>query len=63
MKGNHLGEFEELVLLTIAVLFDDASASWLVAVSNEGRLLVFPVTELPELARGKGNKIINIPSE
>ena len=25
-------------------------------------MLVFPVTELPELARGKGNKIINIPS-
>ena len=24
MKGDHLGEFEELVLLTIAVLFDDA---------------------------------------
>jgi len=34
----------------------------LVAVSNEGRLLVFPVSELPELARGKGNKIMNIPS-
>lgn len=34
----------------------------LAAVSNEGRLLVFPVTELPQLARGKGNKIINIPS-
>ncbi len=31
------------------------------AVSNEGRLLVFPISELPELARGKGNKIINIP--
>lgn len=24
MRGEHLGEFEELVLLTIAVLFDDA---------------------------------------
>ncbi len=24
MKGDHLGEFEELTLLTIAVLFDDA---------------------------------------
>ncbi len=34
----------------------------LAAVTNEGRLLVFPVTELPELAKGKGNKIINIPS-
>lgn len=25
-------------------------------------MLVFPITDLPELARGKGNKIINIPS-
>lgn len=33
-----------------------------VAVSNEGRMLAFPVAELPELSRGKGNKIINIPS-
>ncbi len=31
-------------------------------VTNEGRLLVFPVTSLPELARGKGNKMIDIPS-
>ena len=32
------------------------------AVSNEGRLLIFRLAELPELARGKGNKIINIPA-
>ncbi|MGD8588849.1 MAG: DNA topoisomerase IV subunit A [Chromatiales bacterium] len=35
----------------------------LVAISNEGRMLVFPVTELPELVRGKGNKIIGIPGK
>ncbi len=34
----------------------------LAAISNEGRLLVFPLSELPEMARGKGNKIMNIPS-
>jgi len=32
------------------------------AVSNEGRLLVFPASDLPELSKGKGNKIISIPS-
>ena len=31
-------------------------------VSNEGRLLIFPLDELPQLARGKGNKLISIPS-
>lgn len=34
----------------------------LVAVSNEGRLLVFPLADLPVLSKGKGNKIINIPA-
>lgn len=32
------------------------------AISNEGRMLAFPITELPELSRGKGNKILNIPA-
>jgi topoisomerase-4 subunit A len=36
--------------------------SFVAAVSNEGRLLVFPATELPMLAKGKGNKIMSIPS-
>jgi len=43
-------------------LLHDPAQALLAAVSNDGRLLVFPVTELPELARGKGNKIMNIPS-
>ena len=34
---------------------------WLAAVSNEGRMLVFPLADLPELGKGKGNKIISIP--
>lgn len=40
----------------------DLEKDLIVAVSNIGRLLVFPIKELPELAKGKGNKIINIPS-
>ncbi|MFK7995349.1 MAG: DNA topoisomerase IV subunit A [Granulosicoccus sp.] len=31
------------------------------AISNTGSLLAFPVGELPEMAKGKGNKIYNIP--
>lgn len=30
-------------------------------VSNEGRLLLFDVEQLPEMAKGKGNKMIDIP--
>ena len=36
--------------------------AWVAAISSVGRLLVFPANELPELARGKGNKILSIPS-
>ncbi len=32
------------------------------AVSSIGRLLCFEMEELPELAKGKGNKLINIPT-
>ena len=37
-----------------------AKGAYVVAASNDGRLLMFPLAELPEMARGKGNKIIGI---
>ncbi|WP_027858882.1 DNA topoisomerase IV subunit A [Marinobacterium jannaschii] len=45
-----------------AEVLDQVEGGLLAAVTNEGRMLVFPLAELPQLARGKGNKIINIPS-
>lgn len=33
----------------------------IVAVTSAGHLLAFPISELPELDKGKGNKIIDIP--
>lgn len=41
---------------------DELASQWIAAVSNEGRLLVFPAQELPELGKGKGNKMLNISS-
>ncbi|NNC65960.1 MAG: DNA topoisomerase IV subunit A [Gammaproteobacteria bacterium] len=32
-------------------------------VSSDGRLLVFAIDELPELTRGKGNKILGLPAK
>jgi topoisomerase-4 subunit A len=40
-----------------------AEDALLAAVNSDGRLLVFPVSDLPELPRGKGNKIFGIPSK
>jgi len=39
----------------------DFENNWLAAFSSEGRLLIFPVQELPVMGRGKGVKIMNIP--
>jgi topoisomerase-4 subunit A len=48
-------------VLAPAPIVDQASDS-VVSITTEGRMLVFPLTELPELSKGKGNKIISIPS-
>ena len=37
--------------------------SYIAAVSNIGKLLIFELNELPVLGKGKGNKIINIPKD
>ena len=39
----------------------DAEDSLVVCATSEGYLLAFPLNEVPELAKGKGNKLINVP--
>ena len=39
------------------------SATHLAIATNLGRLLVFPLSEVPVLGRGKGQKLINIPAK
>ncbi|MCH8959154.1 MAG: DNA topoisomerase IV subunit A, partial [Proteobacteria bacterium] len=41
----------------------DARELWVVAATDAGHLLSFPLAELPEMAKGKGNKIIGIPKK
>lgn len=43
-------------------LVTDINTNLIAAVTNTGHLLVFPLKELPVLAKGKGNKILNVPS-
>ena len=42
---------------------NDRETDRIVAVTSEGRMLVIPVSDVPELTRGKGNKIIGIPAK
>ncbi|WXU00602.1 MAG: DNA topoisomerase 4 subunit A [Catillopecten margaritatus gill symbiont] len=45
------------------VKVDDLDNQFVAVTTNRGRLLVFPITELPILSKGKGNKLIQIPSK
>ena len=40
-----------------------AADALVVAVSSEGKLLAFPVSEVPQMPRGKGNKLYDIPGK
>ena len=41
---------------------DNIEQQQCLSITTEGRMLIFPLADLPQLSKGKGNKIINIPS-
>ncbi|MDB1122972.1 DNA topoisomerase IV subunit A [Vibrio algarum] len=41
---------------------NNLDADEILAITNQGRMLIFPIKDLPQLGKGKGNKIINIPA-
>ncbi|EKO3374217.1 DNA topoisomerase IV subunit A [Vibrio fluvialis] len=41
---------------------NDLQSDEILAITNQGRMLLFPIKDLPQLGKGKGNKIINIPA-
>lgn len=46
-----------------AAKVDSLTDDMVVSINSTGSLLAFPIGELPEMARGKGNKIFNIPTK
>ena len=45
------------------VLVEDLQNQYVAVSTNRGRLLIFPIAELPLLSKGKGNKLIQIPAD
>jgi len=45
------------------VLVDEIENQFVAVATNRGRLLIFPISELPVLSKGKGNKLIQIPTK
>lgn len=54
-----LPENSEVMVPETVANFDNDE---ILAITNEGRMLLFPMKDLPQLSKGKGNKIINIPA-
>ena len=44
------------------VLVEDLESQYVAVATNRGRLLIFQISELPLLSKGKGNKLIQIPT-
>ncbi len=60
-KGKAFLSLPENALPLTPIAIDPAAQNLhLVAVTQQGRMLAFPIGELPHLPRGKGNKIINV---
>jgi len=45
------------------VAVSDSKSDWVAAITIDGHLLITPAADVPQMARGKGNKIIGIPSK
>ncbi|MEM1244064.1 MAG: DNA topoisomerase IV subunit A [Pseudomonadota bacterium] len=62
-NGKAVLKCPEKALALAPVKIDDIEENYLAAVTNTGYLLIFPIADLPKLSKGKGNKIINVPSK
>ncbi len=59
-NGKAMVTMPDGATLLMPLFVDDVDNNFLIVVSSEGRLLLFPVSDLPKLSKGKGNKLISL---
>ena len=62
-KGKAVLNVGKESLALAPVKITDVETDQIAVVSSAGHMLVTPVVQLPQMSKGKGNKIINIPSK
>lgn len=62
-NGKAILSVSEGATVLPAVLMSTTENHFIACVTTQGRLLIFKASELPELAKGKGNKMINLPGK
>ncbi len=60
-KGKALLKLSKGAIPLTPLYIDSVNNKFLVSITNEGRMLIFKLSRLPVLSKGKGNKIISIP--
>ena len=61
-NGKAIVSVPKGAMMLPAQIIDDPESDLIAAATNTGHLLLFPVKELPAMSKGKGNKMINIPT-
>jgi len=61
-NGKALISLPEAAKVMAPQAINNIDNDYCLTITSEGRMLVFPVKNLPVLSKGKGNKIINIPA-
>lgn len=59
-SGKALISLPENAKVLAPIELNNEQEDLLLAITKAGRMLIFPVADLPQLSKGKGNKIINI---
>jgi len=62
-KGKAVLNVGKQALALAPVKVSNVETDQIAAISSAGHMLVTPVEQLPQMAKGKGNKIINIPAK
>ena len=60
-KGKALLNLSKEASPLAPLYIDKVDNKFLISITNEGRMLIFKLSRLPVLSKGKGNKIIGIP--
>ncbi len=61
-SGKAIVSVPKAAMMLPAQIINDPGSDLIAVATNTGHLLIFPVQELPAMNKGKGNKIINIPT-
>ena len=61
-SGKALVSLPQNSVVMTPYTINDLDSDEIMAITNQGRMLLFPIKDLPQLSKGKGNKIINIPA-